>query len=477
MSQFETIIIGGGIAGLTAACALAERGKKICLLESESRLGGRASSLADETTGDLIDIGPHILFSEYPNFLKLLKLLGSEQKIVWQKEEITRVFIDGERHDFKPQRFLPPPFHLLPLLWGDNIISPRSKLSHLGFLFQILDFDEEKALQLDKYDADVWLTLQGVDVQARERVWAFASMAVMNVPLQKCSAGSLLRFFHKLAGRNDYTIGFPDGGLINLFAAPGKNFVEQHGGKILLGQAVREIIFEHGTFAGVRTASGELIQAEACISTVPLHLLSRLLPPVLLEPASPFSSFKKFEPSSYKSVYLWFDRKLTTMPFWARWGRPDFFNLDFYDLSNIGANYAGRNSIIASNIIHFQRLGARSDEEILGKTLEEIADVLPAARGVKPLHYRIHDIPMAIHCPYPGLEALRPAIKTALSGFYLAGDFSRTALPASMESAARAGWLAAEEVLRSRGEETMLAVAASPAQGLFQLRDLLRRKE
>ena len=159
----------------------------------------------------------------------------------------------------------------------------------------------------------------------------------------------------------------------------------------------------------------------------------------------------KFEPCPYLCIYLWFDRKLSDRAFWARAFRAEDFNCDFYDLSRFREGWEERPSVIASNIIYSERAGSLSDSEIVAKTREELAEFLPETKEAKLVHSVVNRVPMAIHCPRPGTENLRPPTRTAVKGLYLAGDWIKTGFPSSMESACRAGFLAADAILEDGG--------------------------
>ena len=126
---------------------------------------------------------------------------------------------------------------------------------------------------------------------------------------------------------------------------------------------------------------------------------------------------------------------------------PNDYNCDFYDLSNIHRGWSDRPSMIASNIIYSHRAADLSDAEIVAETRRELGDFLPLAREAKLVHSVVNRIPMAIHCPHPGTESCRPPVKSPIDRLLLAGDWVDTGLPSSMESATRAGWLAAEAII------------------------------
>lgn len=320
---------------------------------------------------------------------------------------------------------------------------------------------------LDGCDALQFLRGEGVSEPMIDRFWRFAAMTVLNVPLERCSAAALMRVHGQLIGHRAIHFGFPAAGLSELYVEQCVRVIESAGGKVLLESAVCALQpGEQSHFALLADGTG--VRARYCVCAIPPQDLSVL--------HAEFAAFADFEPVPYISVYLWFDRKLTPERFWALLWKPDRLNFDFYDLSNIRADWSARPSVVASNIIYSHRAHALSDEEIVAATLRELGEHLPAARHARVRHHRVHRVPMAIVCPAPGIERRRPATRSRVPRFYLAGDWTRTALPSSMESAARSGFLAAEAVMADLGEPRSFALAARRPEGLVWLANRLPAK-
>jgi uncharacterized protein with NAD-binding domain and iron-sulfur cluster len=207
------------------------------------------------------------------------------------------------------------------------------------------------------------------------------------------------------------------------------------------------------------------LASTACIAALPAEDLRALIPDEWRS-RPPFAGMAAFEPCPYVSVYLWFDRKLTDDQLWTRLYAPPGLTSDFYDLSNIRPALAGKHSLTASNIIYSHRAAGLDDDEIIVVTRQELAEFAPEAAAATILHARMHRVPLSIHCPRPGTETLRPSADTPLPGLWLAGDWTNTALPASMESAVRSGALAAERVLASFGHPDRVALPPPALEGL-----------
>jgi uncharacterized protein with NAD-binding domain and iron-sulfur cluster len=455
----DAVIVGGGLAGLACAVALGDAGLRVTLIERERGLGGRARSWTDAASGDTIDLGPHVLHSEYRNMLAFLERLGTRHLVCWQPRKLITLATRARPVMLRHRR-LPPPLSLLPDLVAASGLSLRDLWSNNGPTWRALRFDEADVPELDRVSAADYLRAAGVSERMIEWFWAFAALAVMNVPLERCSAAALLRVHSQLIGHRGLHFGFPAVGLAELFAPQAAQAVRSAGGQILLGSEVvaigpKEVILHDGA----RIAADHVVAA---------------LPPQALQALG--VDTPSFEPSPYVSCYLWFDRKLTAERFWAQLGALDRLNTDFYDLSNIRRAWSGRPSVIASNIIYSERAHALSGAEIVAATQREIAEFIPAAAAARVVHAVVNRIPMAIACPLPGSETKR--LRTnEIPGLWLAGDWTRTGLPSSMEGAVRSAWLAAEEVLRAVGRPRQLALPKSPNDGLAGLVQRLRRRE
>jgi len=435
----HVVIVGGGLAGLACAVALGDAGLRVTLLERDKCLGGRARSWTDAASADAVDLGPHVLHSEYRNMLAFLERLGTRHLVCWQPEKLI-TFASGMVLRHRP---LPPPLSLLPDFVFSAGLSLRDLWSNNRVTWRAMRFAEADVPALDAVSALDYLRAAGVTRRMIDFFWSFAALSVLNVPLERCSAAALVRVHSQLIGHRRLHFGFPAVALSELFAPQAAHAIARNGGRVLLDaeavQVGKQVVLRDGT----RIAADQVVEA---------------VPP------------RGLEPSPYISSYLWFDRKLTRERFWALPGAQKHFNTDFYDLSNIRRDWSGRHSVIASNIIYCHRARGMSDDEIVAATRGEIAEFIPEAARARVVHAVVNRIPMAIPCPLPGTENARPAPSAAL-----AGDWTRTGLPCSMESAVRSGFMAAEEVLRAAGRPRTLALPVRPTDGLAGLIQSTRR--
>ena len=467
----DVAIVGGGLAGITTAIGLTLEGIDVTLIERDPRLGGRAQSWTDPKTGDPVHIGPHIFLSVYPNMLKLLEVLGTDDRIIWQDDHFLTL-VDGQRKLETSQWPLPAPFHFISAFLFDDRYSWIDKFSNGLVTLYAMQMQEEDVLRLDGMNAYAFLRKMGVTKDFIRDFWSFACMAIMNLPIERCSAGALMRFYKRFIGHSGFSFGFPDGGLGDIYAPKAGRMLKRHGQRVMLQTEVVEFITDGDAVEGVRLDDGTRVNASHTVSALPPQLLRRLAPREWIDCHDCFYDLVHFQPCPYVSSFIWFDRKLTDLKMWARVHCPNDLNCDFYDLSNIHRGWEQRPSLITSNIIYSQRAEGLSDEEIIERTVEEIAEFLPEASMQRVDHWVVNRIPMAIHCPYPGTERCRPDIDAPVDGLWLAGDWTKTELPASMESACMSGWMVAERILEQTAQtKRRLAVEHPGVEGLTGLLD------
>jgi 15-cis-phytoene desaturase len=442
-------------------------GLRVIVLEKLPVPCGRAGSYDDAFTGDRVDVGPHVLVSEYPNLLTLLERLGTRDRIVWHKDELITLVSKRGTASMRASP-LPAPLHLLPSMLKVRDVSLRDKISNVRAMWRAMRLDERALMPLDAIPATQMLSDLGVTREFTDWFWRSAALSLLNVPLEECSGAALMRLFAQLVSHDKYCFGFADCALDELFWPAAQGVLREGECEIQVDRAVAGLTHDGSTCTGVVLEDGSSIKAAHCVSCLPPAELMRVLPATWKQ-AQTFRPIATFRYCPYISVYQWLDRKVTTHRFWTQVWSKSHLNCDFYDLSNIRRGWAERPSVIASNIVHSVGLENQSDDEIGERTLQETARFAPEAARARVLHRRVHRITMAIPCPHPGTEAIRPATQTPYPGLLLAGDWTGTSLPACMESASRSGFLAAERILARVGQPRTLAKMPSPPQGIAGL--------
>jgi squalene-associated FAD-dependent desaturase len=466
IEHLDVAIVGGGLAGIACALALCNGGLRVAIFERNATLGGRACSFIDRTTGDAIDIGPHILLSEYRNMLDMLESLGTDGDVRWQSDRFVTLLENRKRMPMRVYS-LPPPFHLLPSLLAVDSLGISDKLSNARITLLAMRARPADFAALDRLDALELLNACRVSPRLQAWFWATAAMALLNVPLHECSAGALLRMYAQLIGRNGYQSGFAARPLADLFVPQAMRALARNDIRIETSVCVQQFNMQANRICSLRLSDGREIRTQTCVAAIPPSSLSALLKTSGIADAR-WRSLDSFEPCPYVSTYLWLDRKVTRAQFWSRVWSPSDLNTDFYDLSNIRRDVDSRCSLIASNSIHSGAYEHMSDDDIIGRTHRELCDFAPLAASARIRHAVVNRIPMAICTPLPGTEVVRPQAHTNIDGLLLAGDWTNTGLPSCMEGATYSGRLAAEQILRASGRECSIAIAPPEPTGLVK---------
>lgn len=460
------VVVGGGLAGLSCAVALAERGVGVTVFEAGSLLGGRASSWRDDVSGDSVDIGPHIFHSEYHNLLRFLDRLGTGKLITWQPDTVLTLATKPAPLALRHAP-LPPPFSLVPSLLRAPDLSALDYLSMVKTGWRGMRFGEEQVAALDQVSALDFLRAHGVSERMIDWWWRFAAMVVTNVPLEHCNSASLLRIHSQLSGYRGLHFGFAAVGLGELYTEQARRLIERAGGQVVTSCPVSGLRGDE-RIDGVVLGDGAAMATDFVVSAVPPQALLPMLSAQQRRRAM-LTQLDWFEASPYICCYLWFDRLIGAARFTSHLWSPERLNYDFYDLCQIRHGWQGRPSVIASNIIYSGRAEGMPDAEIIRATVSELAEFAPAAADATLLHARVHRVPMAIPTPLVGFEGRRPPQRSPLPGLVLAGDWTRTRMPCTMEGAVKSGALAAQVVLEELGRPAQLAVETRMYDGVAGL--------
>lgn len=441
--QPHCIVIGGGFAGTTAAVRLTESGFRVTLIEARERLGGRVQSLTDATTGEIIDNGQHLLMGCYESALRLLDTLGTTHLL--RRQKALRVWF-AEKNEL--------PFALdasrLPGKLGVALgmlmlkgLSGWEKITLMRFAARL----QLNLVRPDSKTAAQFLQEEGQSERVVMRLWEPIILATLNAPVSTTSATLFVAVMRLafLGGRKASQMLIAETGLDEVLA-PAALWLEQHRSKVVSG-VVGEILVENNTAKGVRLKSGEELRADLAVSAVPANVLLKLLP----EPhrATPFfAQFAESEYSPIVSVYLWFDRNFVEQDFIALLGTTTQWVFNRRKLCHAPKDVVERFPChLSLTVSAAGDLATASAQIIVERCVEELHAVFPESRAATLLHSRVIRERNATPLFIPANEHIRPNPETPLQGLFLAGDWTNTGLPATIEGAARSGERAAERVL------------------------------
>ncbi len=425
--SFDVAVIGGGVAGMSAATALAERGARVVLVEARRELGGRTSSFTAAVTGETADNGPHILMGCYDEALAFLRRTGALSSLAHQDRLSMHVVDRGGR----PSRLrcppLPSPAHLLAGLFRWNALGWADRRSALRLAIR-------SAPKASETVAD-WLQRLGQTPRLVELLWEPLALAALNEPIDVAAAMPFAEVLARMLRTGaDASLVLPAAPLRNLFAIPTRAFLQARNGTVLVDSPARLLPRADGTLdLAVR---GTPIDARAVIAAVEWHGLARLFPsrPEGLRPV--LDAAAATPPAAILSAHLWFDRAVMTVPFVGLPGRPWQWIFD------VGRQWRGRSSHLSLIASAADELAARDKDALVASSVATVREVLPAAREAEVRQAIVVRERKATFSVAPGMPA-RPGHETPWPGVFLAGDWIGNSLPATIEAAAASGHAAA----------------------------------
>ena len=482
------IVIGGGLAGLAAGVALADAGLRVRLFEQRPYLGGRATSYA-LPNGEHVDNCQHVTLGCCTNLADFYRRVGSADKIKFFDR---LVFLDPQGMTGIMQAdFLPAPIHMTgsflffaPLAYPDKLSIARALASILFAGGKPKDaYGAEPISMLE------WLRRRKQTPAAVERFWRVVLVSALDEELDRTDARFGIDVFWKafLANRTGYKMGVPTVPLGELYDGC-RAAVEKKGGEVILRSPVRSLRFEGGALKSAIFDGGREEAADAFVLAVPHDKLAELLPREIRIANPAFDHLEEFKVSPITGVHLWFDREVTHEPFitlldtHTQW----IFNKTALYATVGGTKVTGVIPSPARDLLSAETgeaegqylqlvisasygLLKKSREEIIELCLKEVRQALPAAREAQLVKATVIKEAAATFSPEPGVDQWRPTQETKTPGLFLAGDWTATGWPATMEGAVRSGYLAAEAVLRSANSPQKFLQPDLPVTGLSRL--------
>jgi len=417
------IVIGGGIAGLTSAAYLIKQNIKVTLLESTPKLGGRAYSFTEQKSNDIIDNGQHILMGCYSDTLHFLKLIGAKKNFIYQNS--LRVnFLTKEGLQVRLNSFTPIyPLNLLFALLNFTVITFAERLSLLKFVIK-LPFISHQRLS-DKNVRD-WLKEEKQSDDTIKSLWEIIAVGALNTNIDKASAFMFREILMKIFFNGNFasTIILPKYGLSDAYVKNAKEFIESSGGKIKLSSTVKEIIIDENKVVEVKTTDEVYKDFDCVITAIPFYALNNIFPEL-------FGNKKmEFEYSSILNIHIWLKNNPMKEKFYGLIDSPVhwIFNKGYHiNLVISDADY----------------LIDKSTEEIYQMCVSELIKYTKLEES-DILRYKVLKEKKATFIPSIKITNTRPSSKTKITNLFLAGDWTDTGLPSTIESAVKSGRIAAE---------------------------------
>jgi zeta-carotene desaturase len=465
----KVAVAGGGLAGLAAGCALASNGFRVTLFERRPYLGGRASSYEHPGTGEVVDNCQHVLLGCCTNLIDFYRRLGVEDKIRWY-DQLTFLEPGGRASIIGPSP-LPAPLHTAPSFLRAACLNFSDKLSIAAAMAVLTP-----ATPRERGESFLaWLKRHGQTEQAIQRFWKTVLVSALNEDLDRISvpyAAQVIReSFLKsaMAGR----MGVPRVPLTELYNVAG-DYVESHGGRVQRRVGLQTFRADPSE-AQLQLSSGEA-KFDFAVLAVPFDVLSGILPAD--EAAEPLrQALGKFETSPITGIHLWFDRQITDLDHAVLLDRTIQWMFHKSKLLTV-APASGRpdsrqdaaGSYVELVVSASKTLVDKSKREIVDLALAELREFFPGARSANLVKSTVIKEVHATYSPQPGTDAFRPPSQTIWPRVFLAGDWTATGWPATMEGAVRSGYAAAEALARAAGlRDAKFLMPNLPAKGLMRL--------
>jgi squalene-associated FAD-dependent desaturase len=425
MRPFDVAVVGGGVAGLSAASALAERGARVVVVEARPDLGGRTATFTEPVTGERADNGQHILMGCYTETFTFLTRVGAGVEL---QPNLTMDVVDRDGQSTRlacPS--LPSPLHLLAGLLRWDALGTRDRLSALRMATRGSPGPTETVA--------AWLARLGQSPRLVEVLWEPLAVAALNQPITVAAAAPFAAVLERvLRSRTGSALGLPAVPLGDLFAQSSRAFIEDRGGSVRSG--VRAGMAFGSDQRATVVVRDQSVPARAVIVAVEWHALRRLCPNPPAALRGVWEAAGATPASAIVSAHAWFDRPVMDVPFCGLPGRQWQWAFD------VGAGWRGRSSHVSVTASAADAMVQWSNDALSSSALDTLRDVFPAARDAAVRRIVVIRERRATFSVAPGVPP-RPDNATGVPGLFLAGDWIGNPLPATIEGAVTSGHRAA----------------------------------
>jgi squalene-associated FAD-dependent desaturase len=455
-------IVGGGVAGMSAACALAEAGYRVQLVERRGYLGGRASSYLHPGVNEVIDNCQHVLFGCCTNLIGFYRRIGVADRIHWTRE-MTMIEPGGRRSVLGPSG-LPAPLHGLPKLLSAHAFSLADKIAlarAFGALMKPLASDATESLA-------EWLKRNGQTDGAIDRFWRLVIASALNADLDVIAlpyAAKVIRELFMNSARAG-SMGMSTVPLSELYAGADE-YLRSQGSSVYLNTSVESAEWDEEVSQWSITTRTGTLASEFLIIALPFEATQKLLPnlPPVDHADTLARKIERFEHWPICSVHLWFDRKITELDHAVLLDREIHW---MYNKSRMQPWRKTKGSYVELVVSASRSFAALTREQAIKQSLRELAEFFPEVSSAKLEKAAfVKEVRATFGVP-PGIDAFRPSVLSPWPNCFMAGDWISTDWPSTMESASRSGHMAADAVCQSVGGSSAFLVPDLKPQGLMR---------
>ena len=454
-------MVGGGVAGMSAACALADAGLRVQLVERRGYLGGRASSYLHPGVHEVIDNCQHVLFGCCTNLVGFYKRIGVADRIYWTSE-MTMIEPGGRRSQLGPGG-LPAPLHGLPKLLSAHAFSLADKVA-LARAFSAL---MRPVPAYSRESLGDWLRRHGQTRGAIERFWRLVIASALNADLDSIAMPYAAKVIRELFMNSAFagSMGMSTVPLSELYAGV-TPYLEQRGGSVHLNTFLEGAVWDEPCEQWrIRTRGGEMT-SDFLVVALPFEATGQLLPQMPAAEGAPglAAKIEQHEHWPICSVHLWFDREITDLDHAVMLDR------EIHWMYNQSQLQKGRGGHYIELVVSATRAFASLPrDEAIRQALAELAEFFPRVKDAKVEKVALVKEVRATFGVPPGIDAARPSAVSPWPQCFLAGDWTATGWPSTMESAARSGHLAAEALCLTIGDTRTFLEPDLKPEGLMRL--------
>ena len=440
MSGARVVVVGGGLAGIAAALQLADAGATVTLYEARARLGGATYSVRRK--GHWIDNGQHVLLRCCTAYRGLLARLGVDQLVPIQPRLRIPILREGQPPAVLSRAPLPAPLHLVPTLLRYSLLRRGDRIGALRAAAALRKLDPADAA-LDDETFGEWLRRHGQSDEAVAQLWNLITLPTLNLPASEGSLALATMVFRTglLDSADACDIGVPAVPLQRLHGDAATSALESAGAQLALGTPVRAVEAKRVVL------EDDAQDADAVIVAVPHDAVASLVPAGAVDA----DALARLGSSPIVNLHMHFDRRVLGEPFAAaEAGSPLQWLFDRTEASEVS-----HGQLVSVSLSGAHREIGEPLATLRERYLPALQRLLPAARRAEVLDFTATREPRATFRGSPGSARLRPGPRTPVPGLYLAGAWTDTGWPATMESAVRSGQAAAAAALSdlSHGRE------------------------
>lgn len=455
MESADVIIVGGGIAGVRAAIDLTDRRRRVLLFERSPSLGGRAGAHQHGRDG-LIDVGQHVYMGCCREYRRLLADLGTAHLAPLSRR------LDLELIDANPPRSrrqttrgaiktapLPYPLSLAVGLLRYVHLARGERWAAIGLMMRAQRDWRAKRDELEQITFADWLHQNGCTSDSRAALWDPLIVATLNASPERVEARAGVMVLVKAlgSGGDGAAIGIPRAPLSQLLQPLAHRIAPL--GVVQTSAPVARVVVEGGRATGVSMADGRIVRSRTVILATAHLDVPRLLSDPTLKGHPFFARLDRLTSNPIVNVHFWFDRPVTRRPMTGFIRSPLQWLFDLTTLYGAaGGVDPGSGHHYALSLSDAADLMERPKRLIVAEAEREIRRLLPGAREARLLKATVRKMRHATFGCEPGHRTCRPGHETPVTGLYLAGDYTQSEWPSTMEAAALSGRACAREVDR-----------------------------